>query len=339
MAADGAADGAADDGRRAPGRRPGERPGRTRVLFVFVDGLGWGGADPARNPCLTYGGELFRLPSPPAEGPVPAAWGGWARPLDAVLGVPGLPQSATGQTTLLTGRNAQAEIGAHLTGFPNAPLRELLLEHSLLKRAVEAGRTAAFLNAYRPLFFALPREKQLHLSATTVATLAAGLPFRTLDDVRAGRAVYQEFTNRDLRARGFDLPELSPGDAGRQLARLTAGLDLSLFEYFQTDRAGHAQERGRVEAELRGLEAFLAGLLDGLRLRPGGGGAVAGPHGSAGASLVLLTSDHGNLEDLSTRGHTRHPVPLLAWGEGAEAFARSLTRLDEVAPAVLRLIA
>jgi hypothetical protein len=314
---------------------------RTRILLVFVDGIGWGEADPARNPCLTYGGELFRLSAPPAARPVPAAWGGWARPLDAVLGVPGLPQSATGQTTLLTGRNAQAEIGAHLTGFPNAPLRELLLEHSMLKRAVEAGRTAAFLNAYRPLFFALPREKQLHLSATTVATLAAGLPFRTLDDVRAGRAVYQEFTNRDLRARGFDLPEHSPGDAGRLLARLTAGLDLSLFEYFQTDRAGHAQERGRVEAELRGLEAFLAGLLDGLRLRPGGAGPGDRPRrpAAAGASLVLLTSDHGNLEDLSTRGHTRHPVPLFAWGEGAEAFARSVTRLDEVAPAVLRLLA
>lgn len=330
--------------------------GRTRVLLVFVDGLGWGGPDPARNPCLTYGGELFRLPSPPAEGAVPAVWGGWARPLDAVLGVPGLPQSATGQTTLLTGHNAQAEIGAHLAGFPNAPLRALLLEHSVLKRAVEAGRTAAFLNAYRPLFFALPRRKQLHLSATTVATLAAGLRFRTLDDVRAGRAVYQEFTNRDLRARGFDLPELLPGDAGRRLARLTAGLDLALFEYFQTDRAGHARERGRAEAELRGLEAFLAGLLDGLGLRPGGAGAGAPPRGSAAAgrapacsaaegpgadtaSLVLLTSDHGNLEDLGTRGHTRHPVPLFAWGKGAEGFARSVARLDEVAPAVLRLIA
>jgi len=30
--------------------------------------------------------------------------------------------------------------------------------------------------------------------------------------------------------------------------------------------------------------------------------------------LILLTSDHGNLEDLSTRRHTSNPVPALLIG-------------------------
>ena len=130
------------------------------IVLLFIDGLGWGGADPEINPCLAYGGELLRLPADPAEiteparpsspavpvastaapvrsGPVRLVSGAWARPIDAVLQVDGIPQSATGQTTLLSGINAQAQIGKHLTGFPNEPLRKILREHSLLRQAVE----------------------------------------------------------------------------------------------------------------------------------------------------------------------------------------------------------
>ena len=52
-------------------------------------------------------------------------------------------------------------------------------------------------------------------------------------------------------------------------------------------------------------------------------------------TLVLLCSDHGNLEDASTRRHTTNPVPLLAWGAGAAEFVAPLARLDEVTPAIL----
>ncbi len=295
------------------------------VVLLFVDGLGWGEADPRTNPCHAYGGSLFALPDRRGldGAPVPLPAGGCARPLDAALGVPGLPQSATGQTTLLSGVNAQGRLGFHLTGFPNEALRAILLEASVLRQARERGRDAAFQNAYRPLFFHLPREKQLRLSATTVANLAAGLPFFTLDDVREGRALYQEFTNAELRERGFDVPLLDPAEAGRTLGRLARGRDFTLFEYFRTDRAGHARDPALACAELARLDAFVAGLLD--ELAPGG----------AGGGLVVLTSDHGNIEDLSTRSHTANPVPLMAWGAGAAPFARGLTRLDEVTPALV----
>jgi phosphopentomutase len=42
----------------------------------------------------------------------------------------------------------------------------------------------------------------------------------------------------------------------------------------------------------------------------------------AGDSLVVA-SDHGNLEDLSTRNHTLAPVPVLGFGAAAD-------RVDEV---------
>jgi len=299
-----------------------------RVLLVFVDGLGWGPAADAANPTQTYGGSLLSLPEPPrAGGPVhlESAMGAWARPIDACLGVPGLPQSATGQTALLTGVNAPASLGRHKEGFPGPHLRSLLLEHSLLKRVREGGGRAAFLNAYRPPFFGWPRDRQLRWSATTVANIAAELPFFDVPDIAAGRSVYQEFTGRELRALGYAAPLMSPAFAGRQLARASRNHDFALFEFFQTDRAGHAQSRARAEQVLRRLDGFLSAVLRELA--------------RDGTSLTLLCSDHGNIEDLSVPMHTRHPVPLLAWGPGAEAFVGEVARLDEVTPAILRRLA
>ncbi len=318
-------------GEPAPGSRL-LTAARGPVVLLFVDGLGWGDPDPATNPCHAGESPFFALPDRRHLGAAEAALpcGGVARPLDAVLGVPGLPQSATGQTTLLTGVNAQARLGFHLTGFPNATLRAILTESSLLKRLASQGVSAAFQNAYRPRFFQLPRDKQLRLSATTVANLAAGLPFFTLEDVRRERAVYQEFTNAELRERGFDVPQWEPEHAGRVLGRLARSRQFTLFEYFQTDRAGHAQDTALAVTQLARLDRFVRGLLDALDLsespRPGD-------------SLVVLTSDHGNIEDLTTRSHTTNPVPLMAWGAGAAALAAGLTRLDQVAPALAARLA
>ena len=310
-------------------------PGAGPVVLVFVDGLGWGRVDPAVNPCHADGVRLFALPDAAVLSPgevVPLPWGGFARPIDAVLGVAGIPQSATGQTTLLTGVNAQARLGHHLTGFPNASLRALLFEASLLKRVGERGLPATFLNAYRPLFFQLPRERQLCLSATTVANLAAELPFRTLDDLRAGRAVYHDITSDELRQRGFDVPAITPEAAGRLLGREARRHAFTLFEYFRTDQAGHARDASRARVELARIEAFLAGLL--AELRPIAATAGTGADAAPGA-LVILTSDHGNLEDLSTRSHTRNPVPLMAWGAGAATLLATVSDLAAVAPAIL----
>ena len=140
---------------------------KKRTILVFIDGLGWGDPDPSVNPQHCYGGDLFRLPAlDQGLHEVPA--GGWARPIDAVLGVEGVPQSATGQTSLLAGVNAQRILGKHLTGFPNEILRKVLLESSVLKTLTDSGLEARFLNAFRPRFWELTRERQLTLSATTV---------------------------------------------------------------------------------------------------------------------------------------------------------------------------
>jgi hypothetical protein len=294
-----------------------------RVALLFVDGLGWGPDDPTTNPTVTYGGRLLRLPAAPPDGAaLRLDHGAWARPIDACLGVPGLPQSATGQTTLLTGVNAQEVQGRHLSGFPGPTLRAVLLEHSVLKQLRAAGRRPVFFNTFRAPFFAWPRERQLRMSATTVANLAADLPFFDVPDMTAGRSLYQEFTGRDLRALGFDVPLYTPAEAGAILARNLAAYDFLLYEYFRTDKVGHLADREAAEAELAHLDGFLAAVLAD---RPAD-------------TLLVLCSDHGNLEDVSVKTHTRNPVPLLAWGPGAERLVGGITRLDQVTPAMVALL-
>ncbi|MDZ7414118.1 MAG: hypothetical protein ONB15_11395 [candidate division KSB1 bacterium] len=290
--------------------------------MIFVDGLGIGRSDPAANPCTAAGLRFFNN-FQDRERAEPVPFDGVARGLDATLGVPGLPQSATGQTALLTGVNAAQLLGRHLNGFPNGRLREVIAQHSLLKQVRERGYKVAFLNAFRPPFFDYdPFQIIRYLSVTTVCNLYAGLPFFDLDDLRARRCVYQDFTNESLRRRGHDVPLFSPTEAGTILARQAAQYDFCLYEYFQTDRAGHAGDLRHATAVLAALEAFLTAVLSASDLAQ---------------STVLLTSDHGNIEDLSVKGHTRNPAMTLVWGQGKDQLGR-LGSIQEVTPWVLELL-
>ena len=51
--------------------------------------------------------------------------------------------------------------------------------------------------------------------------------------------------------------------------------------------------------------------------------------------LVVLTSDHGNIEDITTRRHTTNPIPLLAWGHDAQDFVGGVADLSGVTPRIL----
>ncbi len=290
-----------------------------KTLLLFIDGLGWGPPDAHTNPQHSYEGRFFRLPAWRGS-VVPVFEDGWAVAVDAVLGVDGIPQSATGQTTLLSGVNTQGVLGKHLTGFPNPALAEVLRQHSVLKTLTDRGYQARFLNAFRPRFWELSEEKKWTLSATTVATLAAGLPFFDLEDLNAGRSVYQEFTNAELIGRGFDVQPMTPSQAGEVVGRNAVDYDFSLYEYFQTDKAGHSADPFLIENQLMMLDDFLDAVL---------------AHRSDD-TLVVLTSDHGNLEDTTTRRHTTNPVPLMVWGEGAQGFLEGVTGLDQVVGKILQ---
>lgn len=294
---------------------------RRRVLLFFIDGVGVGPDDPDVN--LLASGAFPSLGL--TEGRAPRASVGTAalaHGLDPSMGVPGLPQSATGQTAILTGVNAPAAMGAHISGFPGPTLRKLLFRYSILKRVRERGRSATFLNAYRPAFFQTP-EPRRRLSATSLATLASGAPFRSWEDLVEGRAVTHDLTHWRLRERGYDLPERTPETAGAILAREAMQNDFSLFEYFETDRAGHDMDRTRLARCLGDVHRTLETVLRNVDLA---------------SMTVLVVSDHGNVEDRRVKTHTLNPALFAAWGAGAAENGAPVRALTDVAPLVLRAL-
>jgi hypothetical protein len=285
-----------------------------RALLIFVDGLGLGEDNPGSNPMARAQLRRLRLfqgqPSPD-----PAAI---LVPTDACLGVMGLPQSATGQTSILAGVNAAAAVGRHINGYCTKSLAALLDGQSVFSRVRTAGGDATFANAYTPNFFERPPR---FLSVSTVAMQRAGLRLRTMEDLVRGEAVYHDYTNRLLPERGYVLPVVSPREAGQRLARLAARHAFTMYEHFLTDKAGHAQDMERGVEILENLEGFLDGVLAETELA---------------STLVVLTSDHGNLEDLRTDRHTRNAVPTLLWGRGAGEVAAAIRDLADLTPAILR---
>ncbi len=299
-------------------------PRPRRVLLVFVDGIGIAPASPTNPFAQVPLDVLAPLLDPRAALPR----GGRVAVTDATLGLPGLPQSATGQTTILTGRNAARAMGRHLHGFPGPTLVAILRESTLFRPLVAAGRPARFLNTfsepYRSILEAADPERPpsrvlgRRLSATTHATLAAGIPFCGPEDLLAGRSLFHDFTNETLAARGLAAPLRTPEEAGALLAEVCRPYDLALYEYFLTDVAGHTADLAAGVTQVRRLETFLAALLRALD----------------DETLLVVTSDHGNLEDATTRSHTRNPVATLLVGPGADEAAARIRTLAEVTPAV-----
>lgn len=297
---------------------------RPRFLLLFVDGVGLAPTG-ASNPLATAPMPAFRrlLGGRLTVESAQASARLLLRPLDATLGVAGLPQSATGQTTLLTGVNAARELGRHVSAFPGPRLAALLAANSVLAGAGALGRSALFANPFTPRYFAEVAARRRRLSATTLAALAGRTPLRDLSDLERGEAVSWDVC-RDHFATHLDQPIalITAEEAGRQLARLAGQHDFTLWETFMTDLAGHARWGWTAEEALARLDGLLAGVL------------AARPEDLT----VLLTSDHGNLEDATHRLHTRNPVPLLAVGPDAAAFAE-LDTLDEVTPCLLSRLA
>jgi 2,3-bisphosphoglycerate-independent phosphoglycerate mutase len=240
--------------------------------------------------------------------------------LDARLGVPGLPQSGTGQTTLLTGVNAPALLGRHDGPYPNPQLCNLLSNGSLFKQLRSAGRPGAFANAYTDRFLNRVRRGTQRLSANARAALLAGLKLRGPTELKDGRAVSGLFTNEYFRQQGYDVPEVSSEHAGRQLARLSDDHALTYFEFWFTDVAGHRQNRELSLNILSQFDQFVVGVLSALDMS---------------RSQLLLISDHGNFEDLRTPRHTLNPALSLLVGAGHEQIAARLHDLTHVTPTLL----
>ena len=285
------------------------------LLLLFFDGIGVGRDDPAANPFA----EIDPGWLAPVAGRAPVDGTGF-KGLDATLGVPGLPQSATGQTTLLTGINAAEQIGHHQVGTPGPSLRPLLAAESVFLKLTRAGARPTFANAFSREHLEAPRPRW---SASTRAYRAAGLPFRMWDDEgKNDTAVSHDYTGDWMTARGFPMPLRTATQAAEILCGLVEEHDFVLYEYFLTDLAGHRGTREEQLEQARRTVALVDAVVSCLDLT---------------RHDLLLTSDHGNLEESTHKRHTLNPVPLLTWGSRSKELLTRIDEMTDVTPAIVAM--
>lgn len=291
------------------------------VHIFFLDGVGLGGADPDVNPFVTASlphltnllGKNWFLTRQPIHTERASLV-----PTDANLNMPRKPQSATGQATILTGRNVPQLVGEHYGPKPNPAVAAVIAQGSLFQEMVAAGGQAALITPYPQGYFdAVARGKRL-LSAVPLAATQAGVPLMTADDLQNGRAVSPGFTGQGWRDQlGYpDIPLFTLDEAGRQIANIAADYQFSFFEHWPSDRAGHRGTLANATAHLETIDGVLGGLLAAW---------------DDENSLLILTSDHGNIEEKDQRQHTRNPVPTVLVGANHAALASQIYDLTDIA--------
>jgi 2,3-bisphosphoglycerate-independent phosphoglycerate mutase len=301
-----------------------------RVIFLFLDGVGLGANDPASNPLVAgefptlkmlldgapLVGESGRLSTPYAE----------LVPTDAHMGIAGRPQSATGQAAILTGINAPQRLGEHYGPRPDDRVRQVIDEGNLFRRVREAGKSFFFCNAYPHGYFAAVRRGKRLLSAVPYAATSAGQPLLNADDLQTGRAIAADFTNQGWRdVLGYEnAPVLTPEEGGALVWELAQPHDFLFFEHWYSDELGHRQDLDGAVANFSVFDGFLGGLLAAADMEE---------------TLVIVASDHGNVEDCSHGKHTENPALTLLLGGQRQAAAERINALTDFAPVVLDYLA
>lgn len=291
--------------------------------YLFIDGIGLGEPGP-ENPFHTHSRTLFQhLAGKEPDDEISRQF--ICIPADAHMGFSGLPQSATGQTSLWTGMNGPASMGRHMTGFPGPTLIRVIEEYSMIKLLTDSGRKAALLNGYSQAYLDRIEKKPRLRSASTHVHRVSGQELFLLDDVAEGRALYMDINHQFLHRFYPDyahrLPLADPRERGRQYVKIGRDYDLVLFEYFLTDKAGHNQSMEEAAMTIQLLEPFIEGILEQM---------------DPATDTLVISSDHGNLEDLSTKSHTNNKVPVFLAGAHAQAMSSEIETLYDIPRAIYR---
>lgn len=299
-----------------------------RVLLLFLDGVGIGKSDGTINPFFKahlphlrslLGGELphsklKRISTPRAE----------LTPVNATLGVAGLPQSGTGQTAIFTGVNAPKFIGRHFGPHPTTTLRPVIEEKNIFRRLKSAHKSVCFANAFPKQFFEYTSSGTRKLTVTTLSCQFSDVPLLTSESLRQNEAISADITRTHWPKLGYpELPTISSEEAGQHLWSIAAKHDFTLFEYWLTDHAGHSRDMDFSVDILERFDGLLGGLLEKFDFAN---------------SLVVLISDHGNIEDLSTKSHTRNPVPCMVVGEKRKEFSAHIKNLAHITPTISKFL-
>ena len=293
--------------------------------FIFWDGVGYGKKDATVNPFFAahlpllrslFGGELpslrFRRFSSDHVS---------LSPVNTTLRVPGLPQSGTGQTAIMTGVNAPKFVGKHFGPHPYSTLVPIIKEKNLFVQLQQMGKRSFFVNGYPQRYLDFLFGPKGRIPTIALAYLSAGGTLGSSEEVRTGAAISADITGTRWEELGHpEVKKIDAKEAGRRMAGFGKQFDLTFFEYFVTDHAGHSQQMAVSVEMLERMDGFLAGILESFDHRK---------------DTILMISDHGNIEDLSVKTHTMNPVPLIVIGRRHRELSARISNLTHITPAVL----
>lgn len=295
--------------------------------MIFVDGVGIGNEDYQNNPFFKYGFKTFekyfgQIPS--LSNPELQIDSRYLFPVDACLGIDGLPQSGTGQTSIFCGVNAPEILGMHFGPYPHSLLLPILSKKNIFKFFLDAGLKTFFVNAYPNIFFEYIKSGKKRLSATSLMCMLNGMRLNNASDVWKGKALTAEITNYRWNTKlGYKLPIISPEIAAKRLLRIAAQNDFTLYEYFLTDHLGHGRYQNDLLNILKDLDNFLHHIFSELNYH---------------STTLIICSDHGNLEDLSVKTHTFNPALMITAGKDAKIIFRKVRNLTQVKDALINSV-
>lgn len=293
--------------------------------MIFIDGIGIGKKDSEYNPFFKYGFETFKKifgEIPNLENLYLNINGKYLFPSDAKLGVDGLPQSGTGQTSIFCGVNAPKFVGKHFGPFPYSTTIPIIEKENIFKFYKNNGKKAKFANAFPQVFFDYLSSGKTRLSVTSLSCRLTGIELNTVEEVKNETALTAEITNeRWNRKLNYNLEVISPETAARRLLNIASQNDFTLYEFFLTDHLGHGRIPDEFDTIYHNLDKFMLTVLNEMK--------------SDELSLVIC-SDHGNFEDLSVKSHTMNPALTITAGKHAKQLADSIKDLSDIKPSIIK---
>ena len=295
------------------------------VLMVFLDGVGIGKKDYQFNPFFKYGFQTFEK----TFGAIPSLENlrltngkSFLFPTDATLGVEGLPQSGTGQASLFCGFNAAKFAGKHFGPFPFSTTIPILQKDNILVYFKKKYKSSYFANGYPIVFFDYINSGKSRLSVTSLTCRLSGIRLNRVSDVRRGKALTAELTNERWNQKlGYKLKVIKPKTAARRLLRIAENYKFTLYEYYLTDHLGHLRLSNEFEKLFNEIDEFLLTLLSEV---------------DPNKMTLIICSDHGNIEDISVKMHTRNPALTISSGKSAKKIAESVKDISQMKNAIIR---
>lgn len=291
--------------------------------MIFIDGVGIGKKDSEFNPFFKYQFKTFlevfgKIPD--LENQFLSNNHAYLFPIDALMGVPDIPLSGTGQTSIFCGVNASKIIGKHFGPYPYSTLLPVIEEKNIFKEFLNRQMKVEFVNAYPKIFFDYVNSGRRRLSVTTLSCLLSGVPLHKINDLHKGKALSAEIDNERLKTRlGYKLKVIKPSLAAKRLIKIASKNNFTLFETFITDHLGHGRNIEKLEYFSKVLDDFLLNVIVNLPKEMN----------------LLVCSDHGNYEDLSIKMHTLNPALGIAVGQDAKKISARIKSLYDIKDAIM----